>query len=365
MTSQRPWAHRWPSRALVGIALLCASLGGATRASAATARVTWLPRSGVVTGYSIYARNAGSSYGTGAPIWTGNPTPAADGSLSATVTFTPSSSGTNYFSVVAVSATTGESGLSNEKGVGPQNQCRNDACVTKTACDFTTRPDGSSCDDNIFCNGPEVCRAGTCDTSAVRNCADAISCTTDTCDEAAGKCVHTGPPGCCLACDSLDPCLAKACATGDCSAAEGATVDVNRIRFLSKKGEIKLAAKGSFGADESLDPSETGVSVEFFTVDGTRVYAATLFADDVKAGSTGRFRYQGGRSDFDPFKKGITRLDFRRKHDQWLVTLKAETVDLTDAFLEPTLTWVIKVGDTCARRMDMPCNQTSAKSVCR
>jgi hypothetical protein len=347
------------------MALVCASLGAASRASAATARVTWLPRTGAVTGYGIYVRNAGASYGSAAPVWTGNPTPAADGSLSATVTYAPASSGTNYFSVVAVGATTGESGLSNEKVVGPQNPCRNDSCATKTACDFTTRPDGSSCDDNVFCNGPEVCRAGTCDTSAVRNCADAIACTTDTCDETTGKCVHSGPPGCCLACDSLDPCLTSACAAGDCSAEEGATVDVNRIRFLSKRNEIKLAAKGSFVGDASLDPTQTGAVMEFRTPDGTKVYSATLFADDVKAGSSGRFRYQGGRSDSDPFKKGLTRLDFRRKHDRWLVTMKSETADLIDAFLEPTLTWVIKVGDTCARRMDMPCDQTSTKSICR
>jgi hypothetical protein len=365
MTLQRPRGHRWPSRFFVGAALLCATLGAASGASAATARVTWLPRAGA-SSYSVYIRNAFAPYGTAAPAWTGNPTPGSDGSLSATFTYTPASSGTNYFAVVATSAN-GESGLSTELPIGNVNPCRNDSCTTKTACDFSNQQNGLSCDDGIYCNGPEACLSGVCDTSASRNCADAVSCTVDACDEANGRCTHSAPPGCCLACDSGDPCLADACAQGDCTATAGEPIVVNRLRLLSKKSGIKLAAKGSFLADAALDPTQTGVEFELRAPDGALVYVSSIAAGDIRAGSTGdRFRFTASRADDTPQGNGLTRLDFRYKHEQWLVTAKGETPELIDAFLEPTLTWVIKFGDAaCIRRMDLACAQTSAASICR
>lgn len=366
MTSQSPRAHRWPSRALAGLVLLCATFGAAALASAATARVTWLPRGGTVSGYSIYVRNAFAPYGTAAPVWTGNPTPAGDGSMAATVTFTPATSGTNYFTVVANNPN-GESGLSGELPIGTVNPCRNDSCTTKTLCDFSNAQNGSSCDDGIFCNGPELCSNGVCDTSASRNCSDGVACTVDACDDANGRCTHDGPPGCCLACDSGDPCLADACAQGDCTANAGEPITVNRLRLLNKRSNIKLAAKGTFDGGAMLDPTQTGVDVELRTPDGAVVYVASIAAGAIRAGATGgRYRFSASHADDTPQGNGLTRLDFRYKHDQWLVTAKGETTELLDAFLEPTLTWVIKFGDaSCVRRMDMACDQTDTKSICR
>src|SRR5258705_13065041 len=77
-----------------------------SEAGAATARVRWLPSgNAVISRYDIYVRDAGMTH-TGSPAWSGNPAPAADGALEALVTFTPASSGANYFAVVAVSGTT-------------------------------------------------------------------------------------------------------------------------------------------------------------------------------------------------------------------------------------------------------------------
>ncbi len=213
-------------------------------AAAATARLTWAPRgsTSMVTGYSIYARNAGATYGS-TPIWTGNPTPATDGSMTMNVTFTPAPSGVNYFTVVALTASS-ESGIADERGLGTPNPCRNDHCTSKTGCDFSAVPDGFSCDDASFCNGPEICVGGACDTSASQNCDDGIACSADACDDAAGRCTHSSPPGCCLACDSNDPCLADACQQGDCAAAEGAELEVNRVKLMNKAAGVKLTAKG-------------------------------------------------------------------------------------------------------------------------
>jgi hypothetical protein len=355
---------RWLLLVVTGAVLCAAGMSGS--AEAATARVTWLPRgTGTVTSYRVYVRNAGSTYGA-TPLWSGNPTPAADGSMAALVTYTPATSGTNYFAVVAVSSTSGETGLSGELPIGSPNPCRNDSCSTKTSCNFSNRADGTSCDDASYCNGPEVCLAGVCDTSAVRNCADTVQCTVDACDETADKCTHTGPAGCCLACDSLDPCLANACAQGDCAAESGSELKVNRLKLLSKKSGIKMAAKGSFTVDPSIDPSTTGAVLEMRTPDGMVVYSSSIAAQSIKVGAAGgRYRFAAARSESDFLGNGLTRLDFRIKGDTWLVTAKAETPELMDAFLEPTITWVIRLGTSCARRMDMPCNQTSILSVCR
>src|SRR4051812_10746232 len=48
----------------------------------------------------------------------------------------------------------------------------------------------AQCDDGVFCNGVEQCNAGRCERLAPVDCADAIDCTQDRCDEAARMCVH-------------------------------------------------------------------------------------------------------------------------------------------------------------------------------
>jgi hypothetical protein len=335
-------------------------------ADAATARLRWVPRGTAVTsGYAIFVRNAGAQY-PATPVWTGNPAPAPDGSISTTVTYTAAPSGVNYFAVVARADPNLESALSQELHLGTPNPCRNDSCAAKTICDFSARPNGSPCDDPSFCNGPEVCLSGTCDGSAARDCADTVACSVDSCDEAAGRCVHSTPPGCCLACDSSDPCLADACSQGDCSAPEGIDIEVNRVRFMHKSADVKLAAKGRFYADPSIDPSATGATVEFRTPDGAVLYSSTIAPNRIKKGSDGgryRFAVTSAQSKF--LGNGVVRLDFRVKGDLWLVTLKAETPLLIDAFNEPTVTWGLRLGEACVRRMDMPCDQTSKLSVCR
>jgi hypothetical protein len=333
---------------------------------AATARVRWLPSSSAsaVTGYRVYARNSGSPYGTA--VWTGNPAPATDGAISTTVTYTPASSGVNYFTVVAVGGTSGgESGLASELPVGTPNACRVDSCTTKTSCTFAQRPDGSPCPDATFCNGDEVCQAGNCAPAAARDCSDPIDCTIDSCDETNDRCVHTAPAGCCVACDAADPCLADACAQGDCSAPPGEDIVVNRVRLMKKASGIKLAAKGSFISD-AMDPSVTGVEIAFLAPDGTEVYSAIIPSYLIKPGSSpGRFRFSTTRAQSDPMENGIDKLDFRLKAGVWSVTLKGDTSTLEDAFSETSLTWMMRMGNSCARGLYMECNQTSSKSVCR
>lgn len=306
-------ADHW-SRFLAGAVMYCAALALPAEAAAATARVRWQPiASGSVTAYEIYVRDGGSTYGTD-PQWYGNPAPAADGSLSALVTFTPAASGANYFAVVGVTGSGGESALSGELPTGMPNPCRADSCVTKTACDFSNRTDGTPCDDASFCNGLATCLAGACEAGAPR---------------------------------------------------PEEEIQVDRLRFRNATSGITLAAKGKFVVDPFIDPSQTGAIVELRAANGTVIYSSSIAAASLKAGTSGRrYRFIGRHSESDPLRNGLTRLDFRIKGSRWLVTAKAKTPELMTAFLEPSLTWVIRLGMTCVRHLDVPCEAKSSLSIC-
>ncbi len=61
------------------------------------------------------------------------------------------------------------------------------------------------CDDGLFCNGVELCNAGSgdCDPGTPPSCNDTVVCTTDSCDGGSDMCIHPVEPGCC---DSNDDC---------------------------------------------------------------------------------------------------------------------------------------------------------------
>ncbi len=79
----------------------------------------------------------------------------------------------------------------------------------------TTDP---QCSDGLFCNGSEVCAAGTCQAGTPPNCADSVACTTDSCNEATDSCDHTPNNGACsdgLFCNGSEVCnVALGCQAG-------------------------------------------------------------------------------------------------------------------------------------------------------
>ncbi len=159
--------------------------------------------------------------------------------------------------------------------------------------------------------------------------------------------------------------MADACNAGDCAAPLGTELEVNRIRLLKKAAGITLAAKGRFTADPSINPSASGATIEFRALGGGLLYSATIGPDSIKRGAAkGRYRFAVSKVQSAFLGNGITRLDFRIKGSTWLTTLKAETPLLRDAFLEPTVTWMIRIGDTCVRRINMLCAQEPTASIC-
>ena len=119
--------------------------------------------------------------------------------------------------------------------VSPTNPCLacNPATSTTT---YTARPAGTACDDGQFCTAVDTCNAGGTCGGTTRDCSDTLSCTTDSCDEAADACAHPVTTGClisgaCVAADVTDPtndclaCVPTASTTVYSPAASGLTCD--------------------------------------------------------------------------------------------------------------------------------------------
>ncbi len=90
----------------------------------------------------------------------------------------------------------------------------------------------SECDDGDFCNGAEVCNAGSCEAGTPPNCDDGVSCTVDSCNETTDSCDNTPNDGLCdngLFCDGSETCDAiSGCQSGtapNCDDGVGCTVD--------------------------------------------------------------------------------------------------------------------------------------------
>ncbi|MCB9740051.1 MAG: hypothetical protein H6747_12370 [Deltaproteobacteria bacterium] len=70
------------------------------------------------------------------------------------------------------------------------NACTTDSCDKAKGCVNT--PNSEPCDaDGDACTQSDACKNGSCTAGKAKNCDDANPCTTDSCNGATGKCVHT------------------------------------------------------------------------------------------------------------------------------------------------------------------------------
>lgn len=280
-------------------------------AVAATARVRFLPSTAAaVARYDVYVRSAGAPYDV--PVWSGNPTPTASGALEALVPFIDADA--NYFAVVAVFAD-GESPLSRELVLGTPLPCRVDTCIAKTSCDFGNVADGTTCDAN-----------------------------------------------------ATDPCSAM-CLDGACTAAGAGAlasdVTLDGLKFTDRGAGVVLGLKGKFSTD-ALDPTASGAVIELRDPAGAVLYTAAIGPASFTANRAGtRIRFRASRADTDPAWNGLTRLAFRRTASKWLVTAQAKTAALGEAASASAITLVVRLGDTCVRRIGAECAQKPPVSTCR
>ena len=123
---------------------------------------------------------------------------------------------------------------------GTQRDCSasGDACNEGTcnevtdACEAVPVPEGGACDDGLYCITGESCTAGTCSGGSALDCDDGVTCTSDSCDEAADACDNVPVDASCAdglycngaeSCDGLLGCQAGTTVT--CDDAVSCTVD--------------------------------------------------------------------------------------------------------------------------------------------
>ena len=73
-----------------------------------------------------------------------------------------------------------------------------DTCNGLGTCVVNNEPNGLACSDALFCTVGERCSTAVCTGGTPRDCADLLTCTTDSCNEGTGRCDHTLQDGKCL-----------------------------------------------------------------------------------------------------------------------------------------------------------------------
>jgi hypothetical protein len=103
------------------------------------------------------------------------------------------------------------------------NFCTNDSC-NEAADTCTNAPNSNPCDDELFCTTNDTCAGGTC-TGAPTNCSDNNDCTTDSCNDGTDSCDHSDNT---LPCDDGLFCTENdTCGGGLCEGTEKTCNDSN------------------------------------------------------------------------------------------------------------------------------------------
>jgi hypothetical protein len=77
------------------------------------------------------------------------------------------------------------------------NSCTSDVCGGGV-CTHPSVGNGTVCNDGQYCTINDNCQSGTCSSGGARNCADGLTCTADTCNEASDACQNPLSPSYCL-----------------------------------------------------------------------------------------------------------------------------------------------------------------------
>jgi hypothetical protein len=125
------------------------------------------------------------------------------------------------------------------------NPCTNDQCNGSGGCAHP--PNTAPCDDGIFCNGVDVCSGGTC-THPGDPCpgADGDGNCSESCDEAADTCTAPDPNGSAcndgLFCNGADQCSAGACTVHGGDPCPGPDGDANCAESCDEAADACTAA---------------------------------------------------------------------------------------------------------------------------
>ena len=110
--------------------------------------------------------------------------------------------------------------------------CLVGSCVDGKGCVDKPLPDGTKCDDGVYCTGDDRCDAGECSPGNVLSCDDNNPCTDDDCLIAAACKNSPTKPG--TTCDDGDLCTEKdVCLEGQCVGGSGGEAENNPCLLVS------------------------------------------------------------------------------------------------------------------------------------
>ena len=172
-----------------------------------------------------------------------------------------------------------------DAGCTTDAECNDSIPCTLDRCDpklhvCTHAPRDAMCDDGIFCDGTETCDPSAGCTTAPRDCADAISCTVDACDEASQTCTHTPDDSLCPISHVCDPQL-------DCQAHALAHDDSTLYDVRLPSGQVNVIGPTKAQlTDVALAPSNVlyGIGFDALYTVSQQTGAATLL-ESVSSGS--------------------------------------------------------------------------------
>jgi len=134
-------------------------------------------------------------------------------------------------------------------------------------------------------------------------------------------------------------------------------------RFALRSGH--LVATGDFDAAGAVDPTVAGATLEVSAPDGRLLYRATVAPAGFVANRTRRaFRYVAPRHATPPTgADGLARLVVQRARSRVHVTAAVTSTALAALGKEPTVRWMLRFGDVCARDLALDCAAESGSSV--
>jgi hypothetical protein len=251
------------------------------------------------------------------------------------------------------------------------NVCTVDSCDEgrgRCAHDTTAAccTDDADCADSDLCTVNERCEDGTCVSDPVA-CTGGDACTEAICDPAFGCRLERRPNG--TACEDGDPCTeGEVCRAGECAAKNGQGLRVKRFRLRNGRNGLRLVGSAVITPAPAVDPTVPGAELELVDAAGHTLYRAELpgaaFAT-ARGGRVFTFRDGPGWASL-PRANGLKRLVFKSNARRMMLLAKATILGLDGALEIPSLTWVVRSGDTCMRALQFTCTRVSARTTrCR
>jgi hypothetical protein len=135
-------------------------------------------------------------------------------------------------------------------------------------------------------------------------------------------------------------------------------LSVDRFVFRLRGRHHRLHAHGSFVASDPLDPTTTGASINVGAAGGI-LYSASVPAGAFVAkrrGDVVRYVARHGRRGA---ARGLKKLVLEEQGGRMDVTLSLGGPLLAGLAGQPSLTWVVRLGEECVRDLDLLCGAQS------